>query len=178
AFSVGIKIEQLATLPLGTLGVAMTTFAGQNLGAGMLDRVRQGVKSATLLVVLFSCVAFVLLLAFGDDMARLFIDANNVGVIEKVQIYLNMTSPFYIPLGLIFVLRSTCQGMGSGLIPMLSSLQELLFRVLAALTLPLYLGYTGICLASPLAWVAASALLFFAYRLQLKRLTFLLGVKQ
>ena len=178
AFSVGIKIEQLVTLPLMTLGVAMTTFAGQNLGAGMLNRVRQGVKSATLLVVIFSAVAFTLLLAFGNDLARLFIDANNVGVIEKVQIYLNMTSPFYIPLGLIFVLRSTCQGMGSGLIPMLSSIQELLFRVLAALTLPIYLGYMGICLASPIAWVAASILLFFAYRLQMKRLTQLLQVKQ
>ena len=178
AFSVGIKIEQLATLPLGTLGVAMTTFAGQNLGAGMLDRVRQGVKSATLLVILFSVVAFALLLAFGDELARLFIDEKNVGVIAMVQLYLNVTSPFYIPLGLIFVLRSTCQGMGSGLIPMLSSLQELLFRVLVALTLPTYLGYMGICLASPIAWVAASALLFFAYRLQMKRLTQLLQVKQ
>jgi len=68
--------------------------------------------------------------------------------------------------------------MGSGLIPMLSSLQELLFRVLVALTLPTYLGYMGICLASPIAWVAASALLFFAYRLQMKRLTQLLQVKQ
>ena len=177
AFSVGVKIEQLATLPLGTLGVAMTTFAGQNLGAGKLDRVRQGVKSATLLVVLFSIIAFTLLLAFGDELGRLFIDTNNVGVIEKVQLYLNMTSPFYIPLGLIFVLRSTCQGMGSGLIPMLSSLQELVFRVLVALSLPTYLGYMGICLASPIAWVAASVLLFFAYRLQMKRLSLLLQVK-
>lgn len=178
AFSVGIKIEQLATLPLGTLGVAMTTFAGQNLGAGMLDRVRQGVRSATLLVVLFSLVAFALLLAFGDDLARLFIDANNVGVIDKVRLYLNATTPFYIPLGLIFVLRSTSQGMGSGLIPMLSSVQELVFRVLVALTLPHYLGYMGICLASPIAWVAAAGLLFFAYRLQMKRLTRLLQVKR
>lgn len=178
AFSVGIKIEQLATLPLGTLGIAMTTFAGQNLGAGRLDRVRQGVLSATFLVVLFSAVAFSLLLAFGDDLARLFIDANNHAVIEKVQIYLNVTSPFYIPLGLIFVLRSTCQGMGSGLIPMLSSLQELAFRVLVALSLPTYLGYMGICLASPIAWVAAATLLFFAYRLQMKRLSLLLDVKQ
>ncbi len=177
AFSVGVKIEQLATLPLGTLGVAMTTFAGQNLGAGKLDRVRQGVRSATLLVVLFSIIAFTLLLAFGDELGRLFIDTNNVGVIEKVQLYLNMTSPFYIPLGLIFVLRSTCQGMGSGLIPMLSSLQELVFRVLVALSLPTYLGYMGICLASPIAWVAASVLLFFAYRLQMKRLSLLLQVK-
>ncbi len=178
AFSVGIKIEQLATLPLGTLGVAMTTFAGQNLGSGNLDRVRQGVRSATLLVVLFSLAAYALLLTFGSSLARLFIDANNGSVIEMVQLYLNITSPFYIPLGLIFVLRSTCQGMGSGLIPMLSSMQELLFRVLVALSLPAYLGYVGICLASPIAWVAASALLFFAYRIQLKRLDILLQVKR
>lgn len=178
AFSVGIKIEQLATLPLGTLGIAMTTFAGQNLGAGRLDRVRQGVRSATLLVIIFSVVAFTLLLAFGDNLARLFIDADNAAVIEKVQTYLNITSFFYIPLGMIFVLRSTSQGMGSGLIPMLSSLQELAFRVLVALTLPTYLGYRGICLSSPIAWVAAALLLLFAYRIQIKRLTLLLDMKQ
>ncbi|HHT80491.1 MAG TPA: MATE family efflux transporter [Spirochaetales bacterium] len=178
AFSVGIKIEQLVTLPLSTLGVAMTTFAGQNLGAGRLDRVKQGVRSATLLLVLFSAAAFFLLLAFGEDLARLFIDAKNIAVIEKVQLYLNVTSPFYIPLGLIFVLRSTSQGMGSGLIPLLSSLQEMAFRILVALTLPKYLGYVGICLASPIAWVAAATLLFFAYRIQIKRLSLILYMKQ
>ncbi len=178
AFSIGIKIEMLATLPLGTLGVAMITFAGQNLGAGRLDRVRQGVRSATFLVLLFSGVAFLLLLAFGDNLARLFIDKDNIAVIEMVQVYLNVTSPFYFPLGMIFVLRSTSQGMGSGLIPMLSSLQELLFRVLVALSLPIYLGYLGICLASPIAWVAAATLLFFAYRIQMKRLALLLELKQ
>ena len=178
AFSVGIKIEQLVTLPLSTLGVAMTTFAGQNLGSGRLDRVKQGVRSATLLLVLFSAAAFFLLLAFGEDLARLFIDAKNIAVIEKVQLYLNVTSPFYIPLGLIFVLRSTSQGMGSGLIPLLSSLQEMAFRILVALTLPKYLGYVGICLASPIAWVAAATLLFFAYRIQIKRLSLILYMKQ
>ncbi|MDD4574350.1 MAG: MATE family efflux transporter [Sphaerochaeta sp.] len=178
AFSVGIRIEQLVTLPLSTLGVAMTTFAGQNLGAGRLDRVKQGVRSATLLLVLFSAVAFFLLLAFGDELARLFIDAKNIAVIEKVQLYLNVTSPFYIPLGLIFVLRSASQGMGSGLIPLLSSLQEMAFRILVALTLPKHLGYVGICLASPIAWVAAATLLFFAYRIQIKRLSLMLYMKQ
>ncbi|MDY0290515.1 MAG: MATE family efflux transporter [Sphaerochaeta sp.] len=178
AFSVGIRIEQLATLPLGTLGVAMITFAAQNFGAGRLDRVRQGTRSAIMLVVLFSAIALPLLLAFGDDLARLFIDRNNIPVIEKVQLYLNLTSPFYVPLGMIFVLRSACQGMGSGVIPMLSSMQELLFRVLVALTLPTYLGYRGICLASPIAWVAAAVLLIFAYRMQIQKLGLLLGVKQ
>lgn len=178
AFSVGVRIEQLVTLPLPTLGVAMTTYAAQNLGSGKLDRVSQGIRSASLLVVLFSAIAFALVFFLGGDLARLFVDGSQGPVIEEVQLYLNIIAPFFIPLGFIFVLRSTSQGLGSGLIPMLSSIQELVFRVLVALTLPRFLGYVGVCLASPVAWVAASILLLFAHRIQMKNFRHLVEVKR
>ncbi|MGE4455166.1 MAG: MATE family efflux transporter [Sphaerochaeta sp.] len=167
AYSVGTRIEQLVTQPLMTLGLAMATYSAQNLGAGKLGRISQGVKSAILLTILFSMLAFLLVLFAGEYLAMLFINTSQTGVIDQTNQYLSLISYFFIPLGLIFVLRNTSQGLGSGLIPMLSSIQELLFRTLAAFTLPGLLGYTGIILSSPLAWIAAAILLIIAYRIQM-----------
>lgn len=178
AYSVGTKIEQLVTQPLVTIGLAMTTFAGQNLGAGKLDRIHKGVKSATLITIFFSLGCFAILYFFGAPLARLFIDESQKEVIIQVQTYLNIVSLFFIPLGFIFIYRNTCQGLGSGLIPLLSSFQELIFRTLAAIILPLHFGYIGICLSSPIAWIAAAILLFFAYRLKMKKLMLVMSMKQ
>ncbi|MDD3903957.1 MAG: MATE family efflux transporter [Sphaerochaeta sp.] len=178
AYSVGTKIEQLVTQPLVTIGLAMTTFAGQNLGAGKLDRIHKGVKSATLITIFFSLGCFAILYFFGAPLARLFIDESQKEVIIQVQTYLNIVSLFFIPLGFIFIYRNTCQGLGSGLIPLLSSFQELIFRTLAAIILPLHFGYIGICLSSPIAWIAAAILLFFAYRLKMKKLMLVMPMKQ
>lgn len=170
AYSVGCKIENLIAQPLVTLGMAMTTYAGQNLGAGRLDRIRKGARQGTLLSVGFALLGFLLVMLCGEQIVGLFVEAGRPQVIENANLYLKMASMFFIPLGLIFIFRNTCQGAGSGLIPLLSSLQELLFRALVAMTLAGPFGYIGICLASPIAWVAAAILLLIAYFMQMKHL--------
>ncbi len=174
AYSGGVKIEQLVTQPLVTLGLAMATFSAQNLGSGRLDRVQQGIRSALLLCILFSALASGLVFLFGKQLALLFIEPSEQQVVAQTVQYLHIISYFFIPLGLIFVFRNTCQGLGSGLIPMLSSIQELIFRALVAVTLPPVLGYVGICLSSPIAWIAAALILVVAYKLQYTRLSRLL----
>ncbi len=170
AYSIGVRIENLVTQPLVTLGMAMVTFSAQNLGGGQLDRVRQGVRSASLLAVLFALGIFLLIFFIKDEMVMLFVDGNQTMVVQQSTQYLMTVSYFFIPLGFIFVFRNTAQGLGSGLIPMLSSIQELLFRTLAALTLPALLSYQGIVLSSPLAWCAATILLIIAYKIQMRKL--------
>lgn len=170
AYSVGTKIENLIAQPLSTLGMAMATFAGQNLGAGRLDRIRKGAKQGTMLSIGFAVIGRIIVMLAGQWIVGLFITSGKTQVAADASLYLEIASTFFIPLGLIFIFRNTCQGAGSGLIPLLSSLQELLFRALVAVTLVGPLGYRGICLASPIAWIAATVLLLVAYALQMKRL--------
>lgn len=170
AYSVGCKIENLITQPLVTLGMSMATYAGQNLGAGRLDRIRKGAWQGTLLSIGFAVIGLLIVLLCGKWFVGLFVEQGKTQVIADANLYLRVVSIFFIPLGLIFIFRNTCQGAGSGLIPLLSSLQELVFRALVAVTLAGPLGYLGICLASPIAWVAAAALLLVAYALQMKHL--------
>ena len=74
---------------------------------------------------------------------------------------------FFIPLGMIFLFRTGCQGLGSGSIPMISSITELAARTIAAFTLPSVFGYLGICYASPVAWVCAAVILPICYAVQM-----------
>ena len=69
--------------------------------------------------------------------------------------YLIYSAIFFIPLGLIFVYRNVLQGMGESFVPMMAGVYELIARAVVAFTLPKYIGFTGICLADPVAWFAA-----------------------
>ena len=81
-----------------------------------------------------------------------------------------MVMMFLIPLGMIFLFRTGSQGLGSGSIPMFSSVIELVARTIAAFTLPVFLGYQGVCLASPAAWMGAGFILPFCYLARMRKI--------
>ncbi len=170
AYTIGCKVENLIVQPLPTLGLGIATFAGQNIGAGKLDRVKIGVRNTMWLSVAISLLCLGLVMFLGRPIVSLFVEPHQMFVVDNAVLYLRIASLFFIPLGFIFVLRNASQGCGSGLIPLLSSLQELLFRVLVAILLAGPLGYFGICLASPIAWVAAAVLLAVAFSIQMRNI--------
>ncbi len=165
AYSVGGKIENLVTQFFPALGMGISTFAGQNLGAGQLERIRKGFRISFVIMIAGALLAFIVIRTFAVPFSYIFMDpgTTNPMIIERAVQYANTISWFFIPLGMIFIYRTGSQGLGSGLIPMISSILELLFRAIAAFTLPIALGYTGICLSSPAAWCAAGFALPFCY---------------
>ena len=76
---------------------------------------------------------------------------------------LNTIAGFVFVLGLLFIYRNVLQGIGYGFVPMMAGACELVARVLVALLLARYIGYTAICLAGPLAWIAAAIPLAASY---------------
>ena len=168
AYSVGCKIENVVTQFFPSLGIAISTYAGQNLGAGRIDRIRKGFRSALIICISYALFATVAVSFISRPLAMIFIDnaSSSAGVIDLAVQYSITVSYFFIPLGMIFVYRNGSQGLGSGSIPMLSSIIELVVRVIAVMIMPGLLGYLGICLASPAAWIGAGFILpFFCYRL-------------
>ena len=163
AYSVGCKIENIVTQFFPALGIAISTFAGQNFGAGKIKRIRNGFKSATIIMILYAIIASIAVRFISEPLSYLFVDKNsaNPNVINMAVQYTTIASYFFIPLGLIFIFRTGSQGLGSGSIPMLSSILELSLRVIAAMILPGLIGYLGICLASPAAWIGAGFVLPF-----------------
>lgn len=173
AYTAASKVEQLVTQPASTFGVTMANYAGQNLGAARIDRIREGVKKCTLISLCFSVAATGILLLFGRGLAGLFIPAEteNAGlVLDAAQTYLRICAVFFPFLFLIFIYRNVLQGIGRSLMPLMAGIFELVARSVVSFTLPDRIGYPGICLAGPIAWIAAAVPLAIAYFVIIRRL--------
>ena len=163
SYTAASKVQQLVMQPSITFGMAMATYAGQNLGAGKFNRIKEGVKKCSIISIIVSIASTIIVILFGGVFTKMFIDGNDVEVIYYAKQYLNTVSIFYIPLGLIFVYRNTLQGVGESFVPMMAGVAEMIARTVVAFTLPLLLDFIGIALADPAAWIAACVPLMITY---------------
>ena len=110
-------------------------------------------------------------LADAGIQVSLFIDAPTAAVVEYAVGYLVAVAPFYPLLGFLLVYRSAEQSMGDSRSPFMACMVELVLRIAATTFLSRLIGYTGVCLASPLAWLGAISLLIPVYYRRMKLLT-------
>lgn len=168
-FTAANKIQNIGALVAMAFGTAIANFAGQNYGAGNLDRVRRGVR-ATLAIVMAVCVvSSSALLLWPDAFTSMYVDSEmaslpNVGEIYfSSGRYLFVTAIFFPFLYLIFVYRNALQGIGRTFWPLMAGLLELAIRCVASFTLPKVWGYNGIVMIDMLAWIGAAVMLVVAY---------------
>ena len=146
------RIEQLVQQPYNSLGAAITTYTGQNIGAGKIDRVKQGYKAAFWSVVVFSIIMFVPCQLFGEQIVGVFVTEPEVVAIGAKG--LSITSFFYFFLGMIYVARSVLNGAGDAAFAMINGLMEVAGRVGFAVPLtkiPL-IGVWGIFFTTGFTW--------------------------
>ena len=167
AYTAAGKVEQFVTLPFSTFGVTMATYTAQNLGAGYFDRIRKGVFQCFLLSFGVALLGLAISYLFAEPILSLFISQGNESIMADAVHYLHIVSLFFPLLGVIFVYRNSLQGIGITLLPLVVSLVELAVRGGVSYTLPNILGYTGICLASPISWIFASSIIYVRYRIWL-----------
>lgn len=163
AFTAASKINQLLTMPLQTLGVAMSTYVAQNFGAKKFERIKYGVRSVLKIGILYSIGVGIFLWFFGRTLSSIFVDGNSEVVLALTDQYFKIHGPFYLFLALIFILRSSLQGLGNSFAPTLSSSMELIARVFGAITLSHFFDYNGAIMSNPLAWISAIVILVPAY---------------
>lgn len=163
AYTAGNKVDMLVSQPLNAFGTTAATFCGQNYGAGKMDRIKKGVRISIILCMVACVIGAAINIGFGRQMTKLFVSGEATEILRYSKEYLTITSIFYPFLGILFVLRNALQGMGEALIPMLGGAGELVARLVVAFTLPKVIGFTGICLASPIAWILAIIPLIWKY---------------
>ena len=168
AFTAALRIEQIATLPMVSFGVALSAYVAQNFGARKFSRIRYGVKRASLINIGLSIFMAVVMHFWGGEFVKIFIGAGNEHVVKIAHDYLFISSLFYFFLAQIFIYRNALQGLGRAVIPMLASVGELLMRSFAAVYLAVRIGYFGVFYAGPIAWVAASLVLAGGYYTTIK----------
>ncbi|MGG7144126.1 MATE family efflux transporter [Clostridium nigeriense] len=168
SYTAASKVLQIVMQPAITFGVTMATYCGQNLGAKNYNRIKEGVKNCIQISIITSIIAGLVLVFGGKFFVGLFISNPDAEILAYAQECLNYAAAFFIPLGVIFIYRNALQGMGESFVPMMAGAFELIARAIVAFTLPRFIGYTGICLSDPIAWLAAAIPLGLYYYKKIK----------
>ena len=155
SFTASNKIENLAMCSFIAVDTAMSTYAGQNYGAGKLDRLKKGMLIGTAIELGLSVISYVMVLTCGEAFVHLFLENPSEEVINLTKTYLKYTGCFYPTLSLIFIHRTSLQSMGDNVYPLACGFLELVCRVVASFILPIKFGYMGIIMSGNSAWFFA-----------------------
>lgn len=172
-FTAAQKLCGMMELLGSSLSSAMATYAGQNMGAAKYSRIRTGVNKSVKISVSLALAVGLTVILFGRSIVTLFITGSPDTVTQVVNAaypYLVIMGSMLFVLYLLFMYRSTLQGMGDTIIPMWSGIIELIMRVATALTLPLFMGKWGVYIAEVAAWSGAAVLLITAYYKKINKL--------
>ena len=161
-YNAAARFQGLIEVGGTALGNAAGTFTGQNFGAGKMDRVRTGLRKSAWIAFGLAVFVGLILVLFGPPLLSLFI-REEPGISEQVMAYgydFLIIMALGLPmLYLLFVYRTTLQGLGDTMVPMASGFVELALRIGSALLLPMVIGYWGVCLAEIAAWIGAGVFL-------------------
>ena len=166
-YSAASRLQGLIEVAGVSLATGCSTFAGQNLGAGQLDRVKAGLRRSAQIGVGMALLVGGVLFLFSPTVLSLFIEDSDPATVSQVLGYavtcLRVNCSALSALYILFVYRSTLQGLGDTLVPMISGFVELAMRISAALILPRLIGEWGVYSAEILAWIGAACLLVWGY---------------
>ncbi len=163
AFTAVTKIDAFATVPALNFGMAISTFVGQNLGAGKIERIKEGVKSTLLMTLFISMTTSIIIVLFPEFLISLF-NRDKV-VINLGSEYLRIVGFFYFTFAVMFVFNGVLRGAGDTIIPMFATVvSQFLLRVPAASLLSKIWGTKGIWWGMPIAWGAGMAFSFAYYK--------------
>lgn len=170
-FTAANKLYGLLEIAASSYGYAVAAYTGQNMGAGLLNRIRTGLKAAGVLGTLTAYIMSFIMLVFGKRILGCFVSGDAAAAEQTIAVgyeFLIILAIFFPLLYLLYILRSCIQGMGNAVLPMISSIIQLFMRVGCALFLTEIIGQRGVFFGEILAWAGADILLFFAYLHQMK----------
>jgi Na+-driven multidrug efflux pump len=161
-FTATNKLYGVLEIAATSYGFAMVTYTGQNLGANQPKRIREGLKAGVIIALITSTVLGAILILLGKPLLSLFISGTEEEISQTLAIAYHYLSIMSVCLPILYVLhvfRSTLQGLGDTVSPMLSGVAEFAMRTGCVLLLPLWLGAEGIFYAEVLAWTGADLVL-------------------
>ncbi|MBQ6807267.1 MAG: MATE family efflux transporter [Lachnospiraceae bacterium] len=159
----GGKLSMFLMCPFDAMGSTMATYAGQNVGAGKLERLGKGLKSCTILGAIYSVIALGIVLSVGEYLLLLFLDSKETTILANAQWFITINVCFYFALALVNIVRFFIQGMGFSKLAVFAGMFEMLARGLAGFVLVPIFGFSAVPFANPLAWIFADLFLIPAY---------------
>lgn len=163
AFTATSRVEQLLHQPYGTLSAALATYAGQNLGAKNLERIKLGIKKGMLMMSVFSLFMLPVMQFFSDEMISIFVSDAEVIVYGSTGMII--TSWFYLALGTIYVIRGTLNGVGDAMFALINGVVEVIGRIVIPVTLIAIpaIGVWGLWGSAAVVWVISALFSIWRY---------------
>jgi putative MATE family efflux protein len=163
AQTVVARIEQLVLQPFMSVGAALASYAGQNMGAGRIDRAKKGFHSASIIIIIFSLIMLPAMYFGGEYIMRLFTKKEDVEVVMTGVKAIRITCFFYAAVGMIFISRNFLSGTGDMNITMVMGATEVVCRVALASIMVNYTSFYGIWWATGLTWTIAGTVGIIRY---------------
>ncbi len=164
AFTVGVKIDAFAYMPVQEFGNAFSVFIAQNYGAKREDRMRKGVKNAVTLVVAFCVAVSGLVYLFAPLLMRIFVESTDTDIIMAGTHYLRTEGIFYWGIGLLFLFYGYYRAVELPVMSVVLTVISLGTRVALSYLLAPQFGVSMIWYAIPIGWVLADAVGIAVYR--------------
>lgn len=172
-FTATNKLYGLLEIAAISYGFALTTYVGQNYGAAKIRRIHKGVHTGVLMGIVTAAVISAVMFLFGRYIVGAFISGSPKDASATVEIayhYLFIMAAFLPVLYLLHVYRSSLQGLGDTVMPMVSGGAEFVMRTLTILFLPGFIGNEGLFWAEVLAWIGADIVLIPSYYIKMTKI--------
>lgn len=157
------KVDSIIWMVMGAFSVSVTTFVGQNWGAGKVDRVKSSIRTGMVVELLSTLIMSGVILLTGQHLIRLFTQDEGVIAISLMIMHCNV--PLYVSFVPIDLLSGGMRGMGNSLAPMLIiCFGVCIFRVVWLFTaVPLNNNIITIVLSYPISWILTSIVMIIYY---------------
>lgn len=157
------KLDKFCLLPIQSLGLSITTFVGQNLGAKKMERARKGTAYAVILSIGAALVLMMPVMAAAPMLATLF--TNDPEVIAYGVWFIRLMMPFYVAISFNQILGNALRGAGNSVVPMILMMSSfIVFRQIYLFAIShIYNTITSVALGYPFGWILCSVLLMIYY---------------
>ena len=163
-----MRIDAFAIMPVASVSMAISTFVAQNMGAGLEDRAKKGLKSAMLLMICLALCVSAFVLAFGPQLISMFVDSADPDAAEIISLgtrYLTTLGMFYVLFAVFFGYNGFFRGVGDAVIVMVLTIVSLTLRSVSAhvLASQFGMGVEAVAYSVPIGWGLCSIFAFFYY---------------
>ena len=147
------KATSIFMLPFSVFGTTLATYCSQNYGAREYNRIKTGIKDTVLVTFVWCTGVIIIANVLSPVIIKAITATSEPEVIQTATTYLRINTALYYVPAVICLFRQSMQGFGDNITPLISSSMELIVKVLVAVLLAPAIGYTGIMISEPIAWV-------------------------
>ncbi|MDD4571996.1 MAG: MATE family efflux transporter [Clostridia bacterium] len=165
-YTAATRIDTIAMMPMMNISMAISTYTAQNIGAGKIERIRQGFNAGVKMMLVFGIFITAVIFLFGSNLMGLFVDMSKTDP-QVVQIginYLQVVSVFYILMGTLFSANGVLRGAGDMRFFMFSTILGFGTRIAAAYVLAAFIGVAAIWWSVVIGWLAGAIIAVWRYK--------------